>query len=505
MENVPIKEDYIKTGRISPHLVQRVYKLHVQGALVQTGAVVAIWSALLLPRAFSIIDASAFFGITITGIAIILIHIPFLWGLKRISNRQVFEIYNLSINVFSALADTAIIYFLGGVRGMYLIFIYACLVAYVGISAPRRYPFIISGFCAIFFAAMAIMEHVGIIPHQNALWAYNFSMGEVILIIISFTASLFVLAFIASYASDVIKRTRTELARRNIQLEESKEAINRAVDALRDRNTILQESLDQLANAQKQLVESEKFAALGGLVAGVAHEINTPVGVGVTAASFLEDRTRDILKQMDSEQLSQDDVRAFLNIVAEASDTILKNLGRAADLVRNFKQVAVDQSSEVKRRFNLKEYIEGVLLSLRYQYKRTGHAIIVNCPGYLELVGFPGLFSQVITNLLMNSLIHGLNDVKGGEIVFDAKMTDEKLVITYSDNGKGMEGAAADKIFEPFFTTKRAEGGSGLGMSIVYNIITRTMGGRIECRTAPGEGVAFTITLPFNAGVLERA
>ena len=182
--------------------------------------------------------------------------------------------------------------------------------------------------------------------------------------------------------------------------------------------------------------------------------------------------------------MSEDDVKAFLKLASEASETILKNLGRAADLVRNFKQVAVDQSSEVRRRFNLKEYIEGILLSLRYQYKRTGHAINVNCPSDLELMGFPGLFSQILTNLLMNSLIHGLDDGVGGEIDFDVKMTDGKLVIIYRDNGKGMEAVTVDKMFEPFFTTKRAQGGSGLGMSIVYNIVTRTMGGRIECRTA---------------------
>lgn len=147
MKNATAQQEHIKTVGIPPQLAQRIYKLHLQGALVQTGAIVAIWSVLLFSHIFSIIDTSAFTGVTITGIVVILINIPFLCGLKKITTRPAFEIYNLSINIFEALAYTVIVYFLGGIRGMYLILIYACLISYIGISAPRRYPFIVSGAC----------------------------------------------------------------------------------------------------------------------------------------------------------------------------------------------------------------------------------------------------------------------------------------------------------------------------------------------------------------------
>lgn len=505
MEDTRITKKDPTPKHLSAEMRAILYTRHKQGALVWSGAVAALWSFLAVGYFFSLIDRTSFLGVSITGFFLLFVNIPFLAGLKRISDRRAFEVYNLSINIIEAIGDTIIIYFLGGVRGMYLILIYAALVAYVGMFAPRRYPFIIATVCAVSFAAMALLEEAGILPHQNLAGEYHYSLSHIILIVICFAATLYVLAFIVSYAAGILKQARKKLREQNMQLERSKDAVNRAVDALRDRNIILQDSLEKLRETQKQLIESEKMAALGSLVAGVAHEINTPVGVGVTAASFLENRTKGISEKSADGSLKSEDLARYLGEVSEATDTILKNLQRAAEMVKNFKQVAVDQASEMQRRFNLKEYIEGVLLSLRFQYKRTGHKIVVNCPEHLEVMSYPGLFSQIVTNLLTNSLIHGLEDVAHGEIVFDVSLEVDHIVIRYSDNGKGMEEITAKHIFEPFFTTKRAQGGSGLGMSIVYNIVTQTLGGRIHCKTAPGEGVVFTIRLPLVRNVLELA
>ena len=506
MENTRITKKDPMPDHLPPEKLKRLYQRHKQGALVQAGAIVSLWLFLFIAHLFALIDRTSFLGVSVAGAFLIVVNIPFLWGLKQITNRRRFEVYNLSINIVEAIGDTVIIYFLGGIKGMYLILIYGGLVAYVGVSAPKRYPFIIATVCAVSFAIMGVMEQIGLLPHQNNAWGgYYYSFSDVILIVICFAATLYVLAFIVAYTADILKRTKAELRRQNAQLEKSKEAINKAVDALRDRNTILQESLEKLRETQDQLIESEKMAALGGLVAGVAHEINTPVGVGVTAASFLEDRTNTLAKKIADGAMSDDDVAAYVENVSTATGTILKNLQRAAELVKNFKQVAVDQASEVQRRFNFKEYIEGVVLSLRFQYKRTGHKITVKCPDSLEVVSYPGLFSQIVTNLLMNSMIHGLEDVANGEIVFDVSKVTDHIIIQYSDNGKGMEAVTAQHVFEPFFTTKGAQGGSGLGMNIVYNIVTQTLGGRIHCRTAPGEGVVFTIRLPLTRNVLELA
>jgi signal transduction histidine kinase len=214
-------------------------------------------------------------------------------------------------------------------------------------------------------------------------------------------------------------------------------------------------------------VESEKLAALGSLAAGVAHEINTPVGVGVTAISFLQEKTKKIMELNAAETMTKELFDNYLRSANEAAATTYTNLKRAAELVRNFKQVAVDQSSETSRLFNVKEYIEGTLLSLRFQYKRSGHTVTVMCPEDLVVDSYPGVFAQIVTNLLINSLTHGFESMAGGEVVIEIKTYPDYIHFRFSDNGKGMESETV-KSFEPFFTTKRGWE-SGLGMHIVYN------------------------------------
>lgn len=265
-----------------------------------------------------------------------------------------------------------------------------------------------------------------------------------------------------------------------------------------ERTAELQESLETLKKTQKQLVQSEKMAALGGLVAGVAHEINTPVGVGVTAISHLEMRTQELAAKYAEGNLARSDLEQYLQTAKESSAMILTNLNRAANLIRSFKQVAVDQSVEEKRRFNLKEYLNDILLSLRPQLRKTGHHILINCPDDIEIISYPGVFSQIVSNFIMNSLIHGFEHCKKGEITLDLSVDNTSLHFKYSDNGKGMERKHLSKIFDPFFTTKRTQSGTGLGMHIVYNLITQQLHGIISCESVPGKGTTFYIDIPIN-------
>jgi len=261
-------------------------------------------------------------------------------------------------------------------------------------------------------------------------------------------------------------------------------------------NVNLKESLEILEKTRDQLVQSEKMAALGGLVAGVAHEINTPVGVGVTAASFLQTKTEELQKLYASGDLKRSDLESYLQIIGEVSQSILINMERAAELISSFKQVAVDQSREEKRFFNLKEYIGEVLLSLRPKYKKTGHVIEVRCQEELKIFSYAGAYSQIVSNLVMNSLFHGFKGVENGKMTFDISLKEGLLWFIYRDNGVGLTQMQISKIFDPFYTTMRGKGGTGLGMSVVFNLVTQTLKGTIECHSMESGGVEFIMKFP---------
>lgn len=253
----------------------------------------------------------------------------------------------------------------------------------------------------------------------------------------------------------------------------------------------------ELVRARNDLIRQEKMAALGGLVAGVAHEINTPVGIGITAVSFLQERAREFSAHYAAGKMKRSDLENFLSVLDETLASLDTNLHRAAGLVRSFKQVAVDQSSDARRPFNVKEYIGEILDSLRPRLKRTPHIITVDCPDDIEIESFPGAWSQILTNLVINSLQHAFSADGPGHIDIGVRLDPGTITLTYRDDGRGMPADQAARIFDPFFTTRRSEGGSGLGMHIVYNLVTQQLGGRIGCTTAPGKGISFTIILPL--------
>ena len=256
-------------------------------------------------------------------------------------------------------------------------------------------------------------------------------------------------------------------------------------------------ALRDLKEAQAHLIQSEKMAALGSLVAGVAHEINTPIGIALTGASLVAERTRVIRRDFEAGTLRRPDFADFLETAGEAAQLMLLNIDRAAQLIQSFKQIAVDQASEERRVFDLRDYIDEVLRSLGVRIKRAAHSVEVDCPADLLIDGYPGALSQVLTNLVMNSIIHGYAPGQHGVLRVTARAVGANEVeLVYADDGRGIPPELHGKVFEPFFTTSRGTGGSGLGLNIVYNIATRKLKGRIALDSAPGRGTTFTLRFP---------
>ncbi|PKF62590.1 hybrid sensor histidine kinase/response regulator [Psychromonas sp. psych-6C06] len=266
-----------------------------------------------------------------------------------------------------------------------------------------------------------------------------------------------------------------------------------------ERTQELQNSLTELMDTQNKLVETEKMASLGRLVAGIAHELNTPIGICVTAASYLNNDTIGLTKSIADGAIKKSTLDEYLGSATQATSLLLSNLERAAALIGNFKLIAVDISSDMIREFNLNEYIQTTLDSLQPALKRT--QIITSLAGDKDIIieACPGTISQIITNLVMNSLLHAFDENQQGEIKIHLKKQQNQIAIDYHDNGCGMNDEVKNLIFEPFFTTKRATGGSGLGLSIVYNLITQNLAGEITCSSEVNQGTQFNITVPLTA------
>lgn len=270
---------------------------------------------------------------------------------------------------------------------------------------------------------------------------------------------------------------------------------------VKERTKELQSSLTELIDTQNKLVETEKMASLGRLVAGIAHELNTPIGICVTAASYLENDAQELQNTIKDGTIRKSKLDEFLNSAIQASALLLNNLERAAALIGNFKLIAVDISSDMIRDFNLFEYLESTVDSLQPALKHTQIKISLSGDKTLEIKACPGSISQIITNFVMNSLLHAFDDGLSGEISIHLSLENEKILITDKDDGVGMSEEVKALIFEPFFTTKRATGGSGLGLSIVYNLISQNLGGEINCESEIGEGTTFQISFPSSMQV----
>jgi signal transduction histidine kinase len=307
--------------------------------------------------------------------------------------------------------------------------------------------------------------------------------------------SAFTAAFLAGIT--IIFIVSANISRIVEKLKQSEEEANDRYELLRVTTDELVRSMGELKNTQGKLVEKEKMASLGDLVAGMTHEINTPIGISVTASSFITDRVKDIEKKFQDGTLAEDDFKNFLRDTSESNNMMFSNLKRAAELIGSFKKVAVDQTSEMIREYELEAYINEVCNSLQPKLKRTHITINIDCQSPITMYSYPGAMAQIITNLVLNSVFHGFEQEESGSIIFKLSLlTDDRVKILYQDNGRGMAEEDLKKIFEPFFTTKLGKGGSGLGMHLLYNLITQQLGGEVSVESQPGKGIKFEILLP---------
>jgi len=295
-----------------------------------------------------------------------------------------------------------------------------------------------------------------------------------------------------------LEQRKNELEMRQDKLE--REIIQRRAmeKNLVETNERLEKSLENLKRAKEQLIESEKLASLGGLVAGITHDVNTPIGIGVTATSFLMERCAQLEQSLLNKNLTQQQLLQFIQESKESLALLDNNLHRASDLIGSFKQVAVDQTSEAVREINLKNYLQEVIQSLHPKLKKTAHVIHLDCADDLAIRCPAGALSQIFTNLIMNSLIHGFEDIEHGEITITSHPHDDLLEFTYHDNGKGLSEEQMEHLFDPFFTTKRNLGGSGLGTHIVWNLITQSLNGRISAKSEPNQGLSYQFSIPVT-------
>ncbi|XOV78577.1 MAG: two-component regulator propeller domain-containing protein [Aestuariibacter sp.] len=251
------------------------------------------------------------------------------------------------------------------------------------------------------------------------------------------------------------------------------------------------ERSSDLLKTQKQLIESEKQTSISGLVAGVAHEINTPIGVSITASSNLIERCSSIIASLESNRLKKSELKQNIENIADSAQMLLTNLSRASELVHSFKEVSVDQISQQKRQFNMRGYLAEIVASLNPKFRSAGVTLSTHCPDDIVITSFPGAISQMITQLALNSLSHAFEDEQHGEVMIEISRHNETLKIKFCDNGKGIPKDSLTKIFQPFYTTKRNAGASGLGLQIVSNIIKVRLGGDIYCESEEGKGTCF--------------
>lgn len=268
--------------------------------------------------------------------------------------------------------------------------------------------------------------------------------------------------------------------------------------ALADANHDLETALERLQRTHTELVQSEKLAALGSLVAGIAHELNTPIGNSLMVASTLRDIGRDFRQGM-ANGLKHSTLESFVSETESAADILVRNLVVAGELIASFKQVAVDQTSSQRRGFSLREVVREIVVTVQPTFRKTQYVIEEDIPEGIWLDSYPGPFGQVVTNLLNNTLLHAFDGRERGLVRLTAEVDDAFVIFCCVDDGVGISPAHLNKIFDPFFTTKLGKRGTGLGLNIVHNIVTGVLGGEISVDSEPDVGTRFTLHMPLRA------
>ena len=281
----------------------------------------------------------------------------------------------------------------------------------------------------------------------------------------------------------------------HIQLYQLKENLEEQV---KKRNSELEQALQRLHESQEQLTISETKATVSTLIASVSHELNSPIGNSVMASSSLLEFTEGFRHKIESGNIRRSDIPKFLDELNDIGSLIQRNLKRASELLSNFRQVSADQASDQRRSFDLAETIREIVETIRPSLKRMPHRIVQNIPANIIMDSQPGSIGQIVINLINNAYLHAFENRTDGVLTIEAKKIDDKVLLTVSDNGSGMSREQLDKIFEPFFSTKIGKGGTGLGMAIVKNLVTKSLKGTIKIQSTPGVGTRHEIELPLT-------
>ena len=331
--------------------------------------------------------------------------------------------------------------------------------------------------------------------YKNFINNLNQSKNDADLILyFSITLALFYLVFIGILVYFMNKNSKMTylIEQQNSNLE----------TRVKQRTQDLEQAHEELLQAHDELIRAEKMAALGQLVSGVAHEVNTPLGISITAASHLEQEVKSFSQAFTQGGITKSHLRGLMTELEEGMALLQNNLQRAAQLIKNFKKVAVDQSVEETREIVLDEYLDEILTSLAPKWKHLTLDVQTRFDKDIKIITYPGVLAQIVTNLISNAIMHGFNngqyqqESQNNVIRLELTRSEYYVKLVVHDNGKGIPDALVNKIFEPFFTTARDKGGSGLGMHIVFNLISQKLQGTIVCESKEGVFTRFIITIP---------
>jgi len=364
------------------------------------------------------------------------------------------------------------------VVGSILSILVAFYLWYQGVSIARFFciAWVVFIFGGIIFV-LTILDHIPI----------NIFTNNIVPISATIQMSLHALALADKFRQERMVAER-KIGQMNEQLEER----------VTQRTQQLADSLKQLKMAQDELVQSEKMAALGGLVSGVAHEINTPLGVGISAVSLLHDKSEKLATKYSENELGRQDMEDYIAVALESTELTLSNLQRASNQISSFKTVAVDQSHDILQSFHVKQHIEGLLVIFRAKFERLNIRTQIECDKDTLVTSYPGLFAQLFTHLITNSIDHAFSERENGAISIKVDSTDDMLLIRYSDDGRGVSPEEQEHLFEPFYTTDRSHGHSGLGTFVIFNTVCHGLGGSIGHECQPNKGLTYHIRMPLQ-------
>lgn len=389
-----------------------------------------------------------------------------------------FHAVTIANNLGGLLMIGTLLHYTGGIASPLLVLFFTGLATTGNFGGNKAILIFFSGFLGVVGATYAWQIHTG--DHPPDIHArFGFLLTALLLLVLANLSA----QSARSKTRRMLQKARDAAIAGQHQAEQAQLAAEKALVDLRE--------------AQAQMILQEKMASLGSLVAGVAHEVATPVGLTVTGASQLRTETAQILADAEAGRLRRSTFDDYLKLVDELATLIEKNAARAAQLIQSFKEVAVDQSSDARRPFDLAPYVAEIVSSLSPRIRHAGHKVELDIPDGIEMDGYPGAMAQVITNLIINSIMHGYPDDRHGTLRLSARLQPGDLIsLIYSDDGAGIPRALWPRIFEPFFTTKRGMGGSGLGLHLLYNIVTVRMGGTVRVSAADGGGAQFTLEFP---------